>query len=235
MWAGGLPGPFAMLMLVAFLTAFYMFRVVFLAFYGPSRVPASHGALVMTTPPDEGKVVHDQPGAHTTHLHDPPPAMLLPLLLLAALSMLVGIYSTMIGPLLPAGGAEHEVVAPGWLTPSAVGVAVVGILLAWLTYQRRAINSESLASAFGPIRSAALAKFWIDDVFVFLYGRVLLTMSKVVGWTDRYIVDGLLNAVSAWTLTAGDDLRTIQTGKAQDYVYGVAVGVLALILWMKLS
>jgi NADH:ubiquinone oxidoreductase subunit 5 (subunit L)/multisubunit Na+/H+ antiporter MnhA subunit len=142
----------------------------------------------------------------------------------------------MIGPLLPheaAEGAEHAV--PGWLMPSAVGVAVAGILLAWMTYQRRSINPAGLAAAFGPIRSAALAKFWIDDVFVALYGRVLLGISKVVGWTDRYVVDGLLNAVSAWTLTAGDDLRTIQTGKAQDYVYGVAVGVLALILWMKLS
>ena len=168
--------------------------------------------------------------------------MLVPLLVLAALSLLVGIYSTLVGPLLheaePVGRvlsdpAAHAV--PGWLMPSAVGVAVVGILLAWLTYQRRTINAESLAAAFGPIRRAALAKFWIDDVFVILYGQVLLGISKVVGWTDRYVVDGLLNAVSAWTLTAGDDLRTIQTGKAQDYVYGVAVGVLALILWMKLS
>ena len=172
--------------------------------------------------------------------------MLLPLLVLAALSMLVGLYTTLVGPLLPeaaepVGRGVPESVGrvlsdpPTWLTPSAVGVAVVGILLAWLTYQRRAINPESLASAFGPIRRAALAKFWVDDVFVFLYGRVLLGISKVVGWTDRYIVDGLLNVVSAWTLTAGDDLRTIQTGNAQDYVYGVAVGVLALILWMKLS
>ncbi len=233
MWAGGLPGPFAVLMLVAFLTAFYMFRVVFLAFYGPSHVAASHGELVMTTPPDEGKIVHDQPGPHSSHLHDPPASMLLPLLTLAALAMFVGIYSTLIGPLLPAEAAEHA--APGWLTPSAVGVAVVGILLAWLTYQRRTINPESLASAFGPIRTAALAKFWVDDAFIFVYERVLLTFARVVGWTDRYIVDGVLNMVSAWTLTAGDDLRTIQTGKAQDYVYGVAVGVLALILWMKLS
>ena len=54
-----------------------------------------------------------------------------------------------------------------------------------------------------------------------------------IGWVDRYLVDGVLNVVSAWTLTAGDELRTIQTGRAQDYVYGVAVGVLALIIWMR--
>ena len=230
MWMGGLPGPFAVLMLVAFLTAFYMFRVVFLAFYGPPRAEPIGFAPQHTT----ASAPHH---AHDSHHHgDPPGSMLVPLLVLAALSLFVGIYSTAIGPLLPheaAEAAEHAV--PGWLMPSAIGVAVVGILLAWLTYQRRTINAESLAAAFGPIHRAALAKFWIDDVFVLLYGRVLLGISKVVGWTDRYVVDGLLNAVSAWTLTAGDDLRTIQTGKAQDYVYGVAVGVLALILWMKLS
>ena len=236
MWMGGLPGPFALLMLVAFLTAFYMFRVVFLAFYGPSHADPTGSAPHHATAsaPDH---------AHQSHHHgDPPGSMLVPLLVLAALSMAVGLYSTLVGPLLheaePVGRvlsdpAAHAV--PGWLTPSAVGVAVFGILLAWLTYQRRTINAERLAAAFGPIRRAALAKFWVDDVFVFLYGRVLLGISKVVGWTDRYLVDGVLNVVSAWTLTAGDDLRTIQTGKAQDYVYGVAVGVLALILWMKLS
>jgi NADH-quinone oxidoreductase subunit L len=168
--------------------------------------------------------------------------MLLPLLVLAALSIAVGLYTTLVGPLLPeaaapAGEALSEAahVAPGWLTPSAVGVAVIGILLAWLTYRRRNIDPESLAAAFGPIRTAALRKFWIDDIFVFLYGRVLLGISRAVGWTDRYIVDGVLNVVSAWTLTAGDDLRTLQTGRVQDYVYGIAVGALALILWMKLS
>jgi hypothetical protein len=46
-------------------------------------------------------------------------------------------------------------------------------------------------------------------------------------------VDGVLNALSAWTLTAGDDVRGIQTGRAQDYVYGVAVGLLVLLLWVR--
>jgi NADH-quinone oxidoreductase subunit L len=128
---------------------------------------------------------------------------------------------------------EQAFVPPGWLMPAAVGVAVAGIGLAWLTYQRRAIEPERLASLFGPIRRAALARFWIDDVYAAAYGMVLLGFSRAIGWVDRYLVDGVLNAVSAWTLSAGDDLRTIQTGRAQDYIYGVAVGVLALIIWMR--
>ena len=50
---------------------------------------------------------------------------------------------------------------------------------------------------------------------------------------DRYFVDGILNVLSAWTLTAGDRLRRIQTGQAQDYLYGIALGVLLLMVWMR--
>ena len=61
----------------------------------------------------------------------------------------------------------------------------------------------------------------------------MLAFSRAVGWTDRYLVDGVLNVLSAWTLTAGDDMRTMQSGRAQDYVYGVAVGLLVLLLWVQ--
>jgi NADH-quinone oxidoreductase subunit L len=220
-WAGGLVWPFVMLMVVAFLTAFYMFRVVFLAFFGPPSPPATThtGGVAHRLP-------HDVAVIDGVHAHDPPATMLLPLWTLAVLSMVVGVYFTFVHP-------EQEFVAPGWLMSAAVGVAVAGILLAWLTYQRRTVDAEALAAMFGPIRRAALARFWIDDLYVAMYRGVLLAFSAGVGWVDRYFVDGVLNAVSAWTVEAGDSLRTIQTGRAQDYVYGVAVGVLALIIWMR--
>ncbi len=207
-WAGGLTGPFVLLMVVAFLTAFYMFRVVFLAFFGA-------------------------PSANDTHPHDPPMAMALPLWVLAALSLGVGLYFTVAGPALPFGPAGPEFESPAWLMPTAVGAAVGGILLAWLTYQRRTIDADALAGAFGPLRHAALKRFWIDDLFESAYGVVLLGFSRAIGWFDRYLVDGVLNVVSTWTLTSGDDLRTMQTGRVQDYVYGVAVGLMILLLWVR--
>ena len=220
-WAGGLVWPFVMLMAVAFLTAFYMFRVVFLAFFGPPHPPAAThtGGVAHRLP-------HDVAVIDGVHAHDPPATMLLPLWTLALLSMVVGVYFTFVHP-------EQEFVPPGWLMSAAIGVAVAGILLAWLTYQRKAIDAEQLATLFGPIRRAALARFWIDDLYVAIYRGGLLGFSTAVGWVDRYFVDGVLNAVSAWTVEAGDNLRTIQTGRAQDYVYGVAVGVLALLIWMR--
>ena len=122
---------------------------------------------------------------------------------------------------------------PGWLTPLAVAVSASGILLAWLTYERRVESADALAGLFGPIRRAALANFWIDDVFLALYRFAMLGFARLIGWLDRYLVDGVLNVVSAWTVSAGDGLRRIQTGRIQDYVYGVAVGVIALVFWFR--
>jgi NADH-quinone oxidoreductase subunit L len=230
-WAGGLVGPFALLMLVAFLTAFYMFRVVFLAFFGAPVVAGSAAALAsgariahahghVESVPDGGHV--NQP----PHAHDAPATMGVPLWILAGLSMIIGIYFTFEHP-------ETEFVSPPWLMPSAVGVAAAGILLAWATYQRRAIDPGTFTSMFAPLHRAALKKFWIDDLFEHVIAASVLAFSRAVGWLDRYIVDGVLNALSAWTLTAGDDMRTMQSGRAQDYVYGVAVGLLVLLLWVQ--
>jgi NADH-quinone oxidoreductase subunit L len=248
-WAGGLVGPFALLMLVAFLTAFYMFRVVFLAFFGPAKAghyegharTAAAAHYVAQGSADAGhhtdhahaSGVMSGVSTHGSHEHDPGASMMLPLWILALLSLAVGIYSTTAGQILVTIPAEHE--APGWLTPSAVGVALAGIALAWLTYQRGTINAASLASLFGPIRTAALHKFWIDDFFEGVLAAAALAFSRLVGWVDRYLVDGVLNVLSAWTVTTGDEMRTIQTGRVQDYVYGLAVGLLLLLFWVRWS
>jgi NADH-quinone oxidoreductase subunit L len=224
-------GPFLLLMIVAFLTAFYMFRVVFLAFFAsPAPTVVSGFSRTHHGPAKAGHYSAAEGGHHSPH--DPPMTMLLPLWLLAVLSLGVGLYSTFTGHVPGVTVAEHEG-APGWLAPSAIAVAVAGIALAWLVYQRRVLDAEKLAAMFGPIRRAAIAKFWLDDLFEGVLGALLFAFSRFIGWIDRYLVDGVLNVVSAWTLSAGDDVRLIQTGRAQDYVYGVAVGLLVLILWMR--
>jgi NADH-quinone oxidoreductase subunit L len=208
-WAGGLTVPFGMLVLAAFLTAFYMFRVVFITFLGgPTAAPVGHG------------------GPGDAHAHDAPVIMTLPLWILAALAMGIGIWFSVSHP-------EAGFAPPGWLTPLAIAVAVAGIVLAWLVYGLRAISADRLFESFAWIGEAAVERFWLDDLFALVYRRVILGVSRATGWVDRYIVDGILNALSAWTLTAGDRLRRIQTGQAQDYVYGIALGVLLLMVWMR--
>ena len=78
-------------------------------------------------------------------------------------------------------------------------------------------------------------KFWLDDVYLAIYRYVLLTFARAVGWIDRYLVDGVLNVISAWTLEGGDRLRRMQTGKVQDYVWAVGLGLLALMTWIGVA
>ena len=81
----------------------------------------------------------------------------------------------------------------------------------------------------------ARRRYGLDGVYAGLYRVMLLGVSRAIGWVDRYLVDGLLNVLSAGALRAGDNLRRLQTGQPQDYVYGVAVGVLLLLVWAHLT
>jgi NADH-quinone oxidoreductase subunit L len=215
-WAGGMKGPFLLLLIGAFLTAFYMFRVVFLTFFGTPAVP------VHTE--DEAHDAHGHGGGHEPH--DAPFTMALPLWILALASLAIGGYFTLHHP-------EEAIEAPRWLSPLAIGVALSGVLLAYLTFQRKSIDAETLASSTGPLRSAAAHGFWIDEAFVAIYRGILMTFASLIGWIDRYLVDGILNVVSAWTVSSGDALRRIQTGKVQDYVLAVAAGALVVLWWMR--
>jgi NADH-quinone oxidoreductase subunit L len=190
--------PFLMLALTAFLTAFYMFRVIFVAFFARAHAPG--------------------------HGHHVPAVMDVVCRFLAAVVIVLGLYLAL--------GAHGE--TPRWLTALSLVLAVGGIVFAWATYQRGLIDPARLAAVFRPIDVMARRRYGLDALYGGLYRGVMLAFSRIIGWIDRYLVDGLLNVFSAWTLRAGNALRGIQTGQPQDYVYGVAFGVLVLFVWVEL-
>jgi NADH-quinone oxidoreductase subunit L len=210
----GLAIPFAMLALTVFLTAFYMGRAIVLTFFGP-RAAAGHP-------------------------HDPPPVMAGPLWVLALGSVVVGIVVSErlpltfpqflagdLGAALPHG--------PGWLMPLSVGLAVAGLAAAWAVYQRGLVPAVALARAFGPLARAAEQGYGLDTAYAAAYRAGLLGLATAVGWVDRYLVDGVVNAASAGTLRAGAWLRAVQTGRAQDYLYGVVAGLFLLVVILAWS
>src|SRR4030095_8030608 len=200
-WEAHLTGPFLMLALTALLTAFYMFRVVFIAFFGRAHAAG--------------------------HPHEAPWLMRGPLWILALLTILVGLR-------LAAVGAQGHEEARRWLARLSVGLALAGFLLAWAMYQRGAIAPARVAAALGPLDFMARRRYGLDALYAGLYRGIMLGFSRLIGWIDRYLVDGLLNVLSALTLRGGGRLRGIQSGRAQDYVYGVAFGLLFLIVWAQL-
>jgi NADH-quinone oxidoreductase subunit L len=195
-WEGGLPGPFAMLAATGFLTGFYAFRVVAVAFFGRGR-PAGHP-------------------------HDAPPLMGVALWVLVAATVVVGVRVGLSAP------AAHAV--PGWLTALSLALAGGGIGLALGTYQLGLVSADTLRRAAGPLDRLARQGYGVDAAADGLYRVVLLGLAQGVSWIDRYLVDGALNVISVGTVRAGDLLRRIQTGRAQDYVYGVAFGLILLIV-----
>jgi len=197
--AGGRPGPFLLLAVTTFLTAFYMFRVVFVAFLG-----------------------RPHPGAHP---HEAPVLMTGPLWVLIALTVGLGARA--------AGDGTAAAHGPGWLAPLSLGLAAAGVLLAWAMYRRQAPAALRLAGLLAPLAFVARKRYGLDALYAAAYRGAILGLSLVVGWVDRYVVDGLVNLWSALTLRGGDLLRRVQSGRAQDYVYGVAFGVLVLFLWAQ--
>ncbi|HYE92260.1 MAG TPA: hypothetical protein VEA38_14625, partial [Terriglobales bacterium] len=112
----------------------------------------------------------------------------------------------------------------------SLALALGGIALAWAMYGARWIDAERVRAALSPIDFLARRRYFLDAIFGGLYRGLMLGLARVIGFLDRYFVDGLLNVASAWTLRAGDVLRRIQTGQPQDYVYGVSFGVLLLLV-----
>jgi NADH-quinone oxidoreductase subunit L len=197
-WEAHLTGPFLLLALTALLTAFYMFRVVFVAFFG-----RAHGG---------------------GHPHEAPWLMRGPLWVLAALTVLVGLSL--------ARGESHG--EPAWLPVLSVGLGVAGFALAWAMYQRHAVDPAAVARVLAPLDFLARRRYGLDALYAGLYRAVLLGLARLIGWIDRYLVDGVLNVLSAFTLRGGHQVRRIQSGRAQDYVYGVAFGTLLVIVWAQL-
>jgi NADH-quinone oxidoreductase subunit L len=197
-WRSGTLVAFSMLLLTAFLTAFYMMRAVILTFFGRAY--------------------------SADHPHEAPWLMRGPLWILAGLTVAIGLRFAVAGP----SGEAHP--APAWLAWLSVGLAGGGIVLAWAVYQRRALDPATLAGALGPIDFLARRRYGLDGLYAGLYRGFILGLSTLIGWIDRYVVDGILNVLSAWLLRAGDRLRRLQSGQPQDYVYGVAFGVLFLIV-----
>jgi NADH-quinone oxidoreductase subunit L len=199
--ADGRPAVFLCLAVTAFLTAFYMFRVVFITFFGRGH---PHGAA---------------------HPHDPPWLMRGPLWLLAILTVAIGLRFAV------GGAGEHH--PPAWLTVLSLALAAGGIGLAWAMYGARRVPVELVRRPLATIDFLARRRYFLDAIYGASYRGLMLGFSRVIGWIDRYLVDGLLNVCSAWSLRAGDALRRIQSGQAQDYVYGVAFGVLLLLVWAQ--
>ena len=181
--------PVGLLVLSAGLTAFYMTRVIVVAFLGQPKAD-----------------LH----AHT------PATMMGPMLILGVPSLLLGFAGGAMADMWGAHYAFH-LSTIGMVT---TGVGVVGIAFGWFRY--RSGKPTPLAA---PIANFILAGP-VDRLWVGAYRKGMLPLSKAIGWFDRYIVDGLPNMAAWVTIRGSNGIRGLQTGRVQDYVYALIIGVI---------
>jgi NADH-quinone oxidoreductase subunit L len=166
-----------------------------------------------------------QVSAKAAHAHEPGIAMTGPLVLLAVPSVIAGLFG---GVLAHFVGAEYH--AHVGLTPIlASAMAVGGLVAAGLVFGR----GRELA-VMSTIRGLDRAGV-VDRSWEYLYRRVMLGVSGVLGWFDRYVIDGLMNVTGYATLESGSAVRTLQTGRIRDYALAVVVGAILLSLFGVLS
>lgn len=167
-----------------------------------------------------------QPGEKSLHAHESPPSMLLPMALLAFPAVGAGWFA---GPFAERLGLNYHFA----LTPvgiAAMMLAAVGATLGVVKYARGGLGSLNLPAVSKFLASGPVDQFWAGA-----WRRALLPVAQRAGWTDRYVVDGLINLVGWVSLEAGERVRRIQTGKVRDYVYAAAAGVVAFVAWGMLQ
>ena len=208
----GRTGLYAVAILTVFLTAFSMARVFFVVFTGKAR-----GDL---------------------HAHESPRVMTVPLVLLAVLSAGLGFAGSPwlardIHSLLEPLAARHAVLNLRLLLQSN-GLALAGILLAFLLYRRGRPAPDPLRRAMGPLYSALANKLWVDELYLLVIRGLFFTATAAVAWFDRHVVDGAVNLVGAASRMGGALLRRTVAGKVQGYALIILCG-LALALAFLLA
>jgi NADH-quinone oxidoreductase subunit L len=237
--AATLGHPFFMVvtLLIAFMTAFYMWRLCFLTFFGKPR--------------DEHRY---------EHAHESPNNMTWPLVFLGALAVGAGWVGTPWTPGFSQFAFHGEPYHPhaNWsLMLISTAVAVSGIVLAWLVYYKRAISADKIANAVKPLYIGSFNKWYFDEIYDFILIRPIMASTRFLWNFDKWIIDGLVNGTAWFTVfwsemkqlfdtyvvdgavngsgwlvrNFGQVLRLLQTGGVQFY----ALFIILMILIMGIS
>ena len=225
-------------------TSFYMFRLIFLTFFGQPRY-------------DEHKV----------HVHESPWSMTGPLIVLAFLSTVGGwvaaphliggtdYFEKFLHPVFAAyavnSGIEQGVAEAAGspmtdlihaLTGWPVIIALLGLLLAWWFYIKSPDTPKKLAQSLRGPYTLVLHKYYIDELYNAVIIAPLLWISTNVLWhvVDEGVIDGTVNGVARGLRESGGQVREIQSGNARSYASWVVIGavgvtVLMIFIWMRVS
>jgi len=242
--------------ITAGLTAFYMFRLLFLAFFGLSRVP-----------PEKEH-----------HIHESPRTMTVPLMVLAGLSIVGGwvalpslwgekssfeeflepVMSGVLPETVAVKFTHHSLLIEWFLMAISVGIAALGIWLAYDFYLKHPQMHSKIAARWPRLHNLLVHKYYVDEIYDALFverlkdlstafaifdGKVIdglgingtawlmRVFSKMSIWWDKWIVDGLVNLVGKFTRSLSHPVRMFQTGVFSSYAVFILIGLAILLAY----
>ncbi|MFZ4567888.1 MAG: NADH-quinone oxidoreductase subunit L [Bacteroidota bacterium] len=235
-YANGSPILWGAGVLAAFCTAFYMFRLLYLTFYGEERFDHHH-----------------------VHPHESPLTMTLPLWILAILSVFGGLLGI---PKALSGGADinilehwlepifanansilashhsdahHHSLALEWgLMAASLAIAIIGILYATSLYRKSSHKPAEMAAKNKGLYNILWNKYFVDEIYHNVFVAPIYKISLDFLWkiVDVQIIDGIVNGSARAIAASAENLRKIQSGIAQNYALMMLFGIVAIIAWM---
>ena len=226
--------------ITALITSFYMFRLLFMTFWGDYK----------------GIQVDDHGHAHSTHghgdhghgaPHESPMVMLVPLMILASLALVggfVGYHQGFEHFLAPVFGSEFpKTVTEGsgnteWLL---MGISVLfsfaGLILAYILYVSKPALPQRIADSLNGFYTTVLNKYYVDELYAKLFVKPLVDGSTNILWqgVDRKVIDDSVNNAADGARHISDEVRHMQSGNLRSYAGWIAAGsaaVIAYMIWM---
>ena len=202
---------------IATMTAFYMFRLYYVIFWGKSYYET-----------------HKAEGAHEPH--EAPLTMTVPLIVLSAITMLVGIFGTLhvfeFGEFVSANGLGFGTHINWAIAGTSTVLAILGICLATYMYKGEETPvADMLARRFPRLHEAAYRRFYLDEVWMFVTHKIIFRcISTPIAWFDRHVIDGTFNFMAWGANAAGETIRPWQSGDVRQYAVWFITGTVALTL-----
>jgi NADH-quinone oxidoreductase subunit L len=222
--------------ITAFLTSFYMFRLLYMTFFGDYR-----GAQVDA----HGHGSHGNDSHGHGEPHESPMVMLVPLMILAVLSLVggfVGVGNRFENFLAPVFGSTEAVESASHgsellLMGVSVVVALLGWWLAYFLYCKRPELPEKIADSLDGLYEAVLHKYYIDELYAAVFVKPLIDGSTRILWqgVDRNIIDAAVNDAGDGARHVSDEVRHMQSGNIRSYAGWIAAGsavVIAFSIWI---
>lgn len=220
---------FTLLVVSALFTSFYSWRLIFMTFFGKPRASA--------------EVMH--------HVHESPPVMLVPLLVLAVGAILAGVVFKEFffghdyagfwkGALftLPTNEIlDHYHHVPTWVKLSPFTAMIIGFIVAWIFYIRSPEMPKALAERHRGLYQFLLNKWYFDELYDFLFVRPAKWLGRLF-WKggDGWLIDGFgPDGISARVLDVTNRVVKMQSGYLYHYAFAMLIGVAALVTWMMLG